>query len=447
MSDTDTEADSGPLVDAAPDDGGSSARAVALGLLDTVLRGRIALALALARHPQLRDLDSRDRAFARLLVATVLRRLPQIDALIDQCLEKPLPKRAGTVRDMLRLGAAQLLFVGTPAHAAVSETVALAAASGHARMAGLINAVMRRLTREGVGWTAEQDAPRLNTPDWLWTSWSANYGDATAREIAAAHLADPPLDLTAHADPEAWAERLGAEMLPTGSLRRSRAGDVAAMPGYDDGAWWVQDAAAALPVRLLENVAGRRIADLCAAPGGKTAQLAAMGAKVIAVDRSAPRMALLEANLARLGLSAETVIADAAAWRPDGPVDAVLLDAPCSSTGTARRHPDILRLKTAKDVASLVAVQDRLLAAAVEMLVPGGRLIYCTCSLQSEEGPDRIAALLANDAHVARDPVRRGEIAGADEFITDQGDLRTLPNGWAARGGLDGFYAARLVRL
>jgi len=436
-------------VDAAntgPDDLGATARSVALDLLDSVLYGKTALALALARHQTLGSLDPRDRAFARLLVATVLRRLPQLDALIEKCLEKPLPRRATVVRDSLRLGAAQLLFIGTPAHAAVSETVALVARRGHAKLAGLVNAVLRRLSREGADWLADQDAERLNTPDWLWTSWSTNYDEQTAREIAAAHLADPPLDITVGSDRTGWAARLDAEILPTGSLRRRAAGDVSALPGFADGAWWVQDAAAALPVRMLGDVAGRRAADLCAAPGGKAAQLAAAGAEVTAVDRSAPRMAVLETNLARLGLTVETVVADAAVWRPAQPFDAVLLDAPCSATGTARRHPDVLRLKTPRDLRKLAAVQDRLLAAAASMLAPGGRLVYCTCSLEPEEGPARIDALLGGGAGLARDPLRSGEIEGADEFITPEGDLRTLPSAWAESGGIDGFFAARLVR-
>jgi 16S rRNA (cytosine967-C5)-methyltransferase len=221
---------------------------------------------------------------------------------------------------------------------------------------------------------------------------------------------------------------------------------VTALPGFDEGGWWVQDAAAALPARLLGDVAGKRVVDLCAAPGGKTAQLAAAGAEVIAVDRSAPRMARVRENLARLGLKAECVVADAVTWRSSAPVEAILLDAPCSATGTARRHPDILRLKSPKDVAKLARLQDRLLAAAGEMLTPGGRLVYCTCSLQAEEGPDHIAAFLDGDAPFERDPLRSGEIAGADNFVTEPGDLRTTPAAWPERGGLDGFYAARLVR-
>ena len=427
----------------------TTARSVALELIDAVLRRKRALDQALSEHAGLASLEPRDRAFARLMVATVLRRLPQLDAAIGQCLDKSLPKGAVAIEDLLRLGAAQLLFIGTAAHAAVDETVALVEVTGHRKLKGLVNAVLRRLAREGGTLVAEQDAARLNTPDWLWRDWSAAYGEAAARAIATAHLNEPPLDITVRGDPEDWAARLDAAVLPTGSLRRTPGGDVTALPGFDDGAWWVQDAAAALPVRMLGDpgyLAGKRVADLCAAPGGKTAQLAAAGAEVIAVDRSAPRMARVDANLARLGLKAACVVADAATWRPSAPVDAVLLDAPCSATGTARRHPDVLRLKTPKDVAKLARLQDRLLAAADEMLAPGGRLVYCTCSLQPDEGPARIAAFLDGGAPFAREPLRPGEIAGADDFITEEGDLRTTPAAWPDLGGLDGFYAARLVR-
>ena len=312
---------------------------------------------------------------------------------------------------------------------------------------GLVNAVLRRLAREGQALAAGQDAARLNTPDWLWASWSAAYGAETTRAIAEAHLADPPLDLSVKRDAEAWAERLGARVLPTGALRLPPGtGDVARLPGYDDGAWWVQDAAAALPARLLGEVAGRRVLDLCAAPGGKTAQLAAAGAEVTAVERSEARLGRLRDNLARLGLAAATVTADAAEWRPPAPAEAVLLDAPCSATGTLRRHPDIAHLKGPEQLSALTALQDRLLAAALGMVAPGGLLVYAVCSLQPEEGPQRIAALLSGGAPAARIPVEPGELDGLEELVTPEGDLRTLPCQLAEAGGMDGFYTCRLRR-
>ncbi|MBM3571715.1 MAG: MFS transporter, partial [Alphaproteobacteria bacterium] len=256
-----------------------SARIVALGLFAEVLRRKRALDEALDSHIGLHSLASRDRAFARLIVATALRRLGQIDALIDDCLDSPLPAKAAMARDVLRLGIAQLLFLGTPAHAAVHSSVELVEAAGHTGHKGLVNAILRRLSREGRDRLAQQDPALLNTPDWLWQSWTSSFGEPTARAIAAAHLDDPPLDLTIRADAAAWAERLGGKILPTGSLRLRDAGVVAELPGYAEGAWWVQDAAAALPARLLGALAGRTAIDLCAAPGGKTAQLIVAGAR------------------------------------------------------------------------------------------------------------------------------------------------------------------------
>lgn len=426
----------------------SSARAVALDLLATVLWRRRALDEALAGHRGLSLLEPRDRAFARQLVATTLRRLGQIDALIAHALSAPLPDRARPVSDVLRLGVAQLAFLGTPSHAAVSTSVDLVEAIGHPKMKGLVNAVLRRLTREADGLVAAQDAALLNTPDWLWRSWCAAYGETTTRAIAAAHVKDPPLDLTPR-DPQAvtdYASQLDGTVLATGSIRRVDAGMVTELPGYAEGAWWVQDAAASLPATLFDDIAGKRAIDLCAAPGGKTAQLAAAGAQVVAVDRSPARMARLKENLTRLSLSAECIVADAADWRPAEPAPLVLLDAPCTATGTIRRHPDIAHLKSPDDIARLVPLQARLLHAAVAMLAPGGTLIYGVCSLEAEEGPRQIEALLARGAPMRRRAIEAAEIGGLAQCVTAEGDLRTLPCHLAEQGGLDGFYAVRLVR-
>lgn len=423
------------------------ARAAAVEALGRVLRRRLALDEAM----DFTALDERDRAFARLLVAGTLRRLGQIDDLLSRCLERPLPPKAAIVCDILRIGAAQLLFLDTPAHAAVDTAVEMTRAAGMAAHARLVNAVLRRLCREGHQMTSGQDAERLNTPDWLWESWTAAYGPELCRAIAAAHLSEAPLDITAKAEPAELAEMLEAVLLPTGSLRRAPGGLIPALPGFADGAWWVQDAAAALPARLFGDVRGKTIADLCAAPGGKTAQLAAAGAQVIALDRSAKRLEKLAANLVRVALTAQTVVADAAQWHPDQPLDAVLLDAPCSATGTLRRHPEAAWLKRPEDVAKLAETQDRLLAAAVPMLKPGGLLVYCTCSLQPEEGELRIEALLASGAPLRRRPVTADELGGLAELIGPAGDLRTLPCHLAAQngvaGGMDSFFAARLERI
>jgi 16S rRNA (cytosine967-C5)-methyltransferase len=425
-------------------------RAVALRLLAQVLDRRRPLDEALAESKDFAALAARDRALVRRLLATLLRRLGQVDDLITSCLNRPLKRSHGEVRNLLRLGAVQLAFLDTPAHAAVSTTLKLATTPRLAGHKGLFNAVLRRIDREAAELIAKQDAARLNTPRWLWLSWEGAYGAATARAIAEAHLSEAPLDLTLKepAQAEAWAERLEARVLPSGSLRLPPGrGEIVKLPGFEDGAWWVQDSAATLTVRLLGPIAGRRVLDLCAAPGGKTAALAALGARVTAVEISPARAARLETNLARLGLGAETVTADATEWRPRAPVDAVLLDAPCSGTGTLRRHPDIAWLKGPEDIAALTPLQDRLLAAAVEMIAPGGSLVYAACSLQPEEGPERIAALLAAGAPVARVPIEAGEVFGREDWLSPDGDLRTLPCHLAELGGMDGFYACRLRRL
>ncbi|MBB4287692.1 RsmB/NOP family class I SAM-dependent RNA methyltransferase [Roseospira goensis] len=405
--------------------------------LDDVLGGAVA------------GLAPRDRAFVHSLVAGTLRHLGQIDALLDRCLDRPLPAKARPVRHVLRLGAAQLFVLGMAPHAAVTTAVDLCVAARQGGHKGLVNAVLRRLDREGRAWWAAQDAPRLNTPAWLWRAWAGAYGEAGARAIAAAHLHPAPLDLTLRAPAAAddWAGRLGAAVLPTGSLRLPPAhAPVTDLPGYAAGAWWVQDAAAALPARLLPAGPGRRVADLCAAPGGKTLQLAATGAAVTAVDRSEGRLARVRENLARTGLSAAVVAADALTWRPDGdPFDAVLLDAPCSATGTLRRHPDALWLKTAEGVAGLAETQAALLDAALTLVRPGGTVVYGVCSLQPEEGPAVVARALARHPGLARDPVTAAEVGGLGDLVTPDGDLRTLPCHLAEAGGLDGFYAARLT--
>lgn len=421
----------------------ADARATALALLDAVLTKHVPLDQALEENPTLGALSPRDRAFARLLTATVLRRLGQIDDALARCLAKLV--NAGTVRDILRLGAAQLIFLETPPHAAVATAVDLAAIHRPA-MKGLVNAILRRLAREGSDILKQQDAERLNTPEWLWRSWSASYGEATARAIAAAHWREAPLDLSVKADTAVWAMKLEATVLPTGTLRRASGGPVDSLPGYAEGAWWVQDAAAALPATLLGDIRGATVADLCAAPGGKTVQLAAAGAQVIALDSSAPRLQRLRDNLARLKLAAECVTADATTWQPAERLRYILLDAPCTATGTARRHPDVPHLKSPADVVRLAAQQDRMLANAISALAPGGTVVYCVCSLEAEEGPARIARLLEGGASVVRRPILPAEIGGLDECITPDGDLRTLPCQFAAEGGLDGFYACRLVR-
>jgi 16S rRNA (cytosine967-C5)-methyltransferase len=309
--------------------------------------------------------------------------------------------------------------------------------------------VLRRIARQGAARLAALDPVALDTPAWLMERWVAAYGSDTARAIALANSHEPALDLTVRGDPTEWAARLGGRVLPSGTVRMVAHGPVPLLPGFAEGAWWVQDAAAALPARLFGDVGGLAVADLCAAPGGKTLQLAQAGARVTAVDRSELRLGRVKDNLQRLGLAAETVAADAAAWT-GGPFDAVLVDAPCSSTGTIRRHPDISWLKRPADLAGLTALQRRLLERAIPLTRPGGTIVFCTCSLEPEEGEHAVAGLLADHPELRRNPISPSEISGLSEFITPLGELRTLPSGWPdpdpRMAGLDGFYAARLER-
>ncbi len=422
---------------------GTASRKAAIALLEAVLGQRRTLEEALDTLP---PLPPQDRAFTHLLAATVLRRLGTLDAVLEPFLHRPPPR---IVQHALRIGTAQLLLIGTAPHAAVSATVAAVRSvpKGEA-FAGLVNAVLRRIAAAGPTLLAGLNSSRLDTPDWLWRAWHAAHGPAAAWAIAQAHAREAPLDLTLKPglDPAAWAERLGAVLLPTGSLRLAALDrSVLSLPGYDEGAWWVQDAAAALPARLLRPSPGERVADLCAAPGGKTAQLAAAGALVTAVEASPARAQRLAENLARLRLAAELVVADAVAFTPPIPFDAVLLDPPCTATGTIRRHPDILYLKRPRDLGPLVATQKALLAAAARLTRPGGRLVYAVCSLQPEEGEGVIAD--ATSLGLAPEPIRPEEVPGLDEAVTRAGHLRTLPCHWAERGGLDGFFVARFRRV
>jgi 16S rRNA (cytosine967-C5)-methyltransferase len=429
---------------------GFEVRRIAANIIDGVLHRRRALDELLDGSGELARLEDRDRALARALVAVVLRRLGTLRHVLGRFLDRGSPQ-APRVESALLIGAAQILFLDVPDHAAVDLSVRLVQADRHAaRFAGLVNAVLRRLTREGTSLLAPLDTPILDTPEWLLARWTQHYGTATAHAIAAAHGHEPALDLTVKNDAERWAAELGGRVLPTGSVRTTAHGAVTAWPGFAEGAWWVQDAAAALPARLFGDVRGRRVADLCAAPGGKTAQLAAAGAHVTAVDRAPARLKRLQENLTRLSLQAELVCADVAEWSTE-PFDAVLLDAPCSATGTIRRHPDVAWLKREDDVTALAGAQRRLIEGALALAKPGGTLIYCTCSLEPEENESVIAELLARHPGVRRQPVTSSELFGQSELISAGGDLRTLPCQFPDAdqrfAGLDGFYAARLVKL
>jgi len=392
--------------------------------------------------------SQRDRAFIRLLTRVSLRRRGQIDDILRHFIDRPLPKQHAKELALLRIGVAQLIFLDISAHAAVNATVE---AVNQNHLKGLLNAVLRRVAAEGKIIESGQDQQFINTPSWLWNLCSNSYGVETAREIAEAHLQEPPLDLTSIKSPSSWKKELGAEILPTGTLRVREKGNIINLPGFNEGAWWVQDVAASFPALLLLNALPKHpsnylIADYCAAPGGKTSQLLAAGAKVFSIDRSRFRLGLLENNLKRLGLRGNLIDTDAIRWIPKEKMEAVLIDSPCSASGTIRRHPDLPWRKNTESANKLIASQDQLLASAASNLKPGGILVYSVCSLDPLEGEVRIKNLLQSDSKLFRVPVEPAEIGGLDEAVTPEGDVRTLPCYLKSQGGMDGFFISRLQR-
>ncbi len=416
---------------------GVEARAAALALMQAALARRGGLDDGWGEDAD--GLDARDRGLARAIAGAALRHLGLIDRLLAARLAKPPPPE---VTDLLRLGAAQLLALRAPAFAAVSTTVELAGRSAATRpFKGLVNAVLRGLDRDGGPALLATLPPTAPLPDWLAARWSATWGEEATARMAARLLQEPPTDLSLRdpADADTLAAELETERLPGGSLRIARRGDLSGWPGYAEGRWWVQDAAAAWPARLLDVRPGESALDLCAAPGGKTLQLAAAGARVTALDRSAQRLRRVVENLARTGLQAEVVVADAAAWDDGRAFDAVLLDAPCSATGTFRRHPDVLWATRPGDVGKLAGVQSALLDAAARRVRPGGRLVYCTCSLEPEEGEAQVAPFLARHPafHLSdRAPDWPGAAAAS-------GGWRFSPGAAEPADGCDGFFVAR----
>ena len=389
-------------------------------------------------------LPDRDRRFVRLLAATCLRRSGQLDIVLRKLMSRPPSGKVALAMTIMKMGAAQLLFLETGAHAAVNSTVELMRAAGLDRMTGLANAVMRRLTREGEALLAKTSA-RHNLPDWLRVSWNEAYGAEATNAIMELSMSPPPLDITPAKDATGWAERLDGKLIDRRTIRREFDGDITALDGYEDGAWWIQDAAAALPASLFGDLAGKDAIDLCAAPGGKTAQLIAAGANVIAIDPSKARLRTLRDNLKRLGMSATTIAAEGQSYTPDMPVDAVLIDAPCSATGTLRRRPDVLHHRTRKDIDEMMTIQRDLLTRAAGWLKADGRLIYATCSLQPEEGEAIIADYLRRpDCRLRVDPITADEAGEFAPALTADGMMRIKPHDFAALGGVDGFFVARL---
>lgn len=426
---------------------GLDPRRVAARAYSLVLKQHKTIESALDRDPGFAAMSDRDRGFARAIVSTTFRRLGQTRLVLNKFLARPIEENAPPIQAILLTGAAQLLWMGVPPHAAVSSAVSLADEDVKSRrLKGLINAVLRKVDREGPA-IAGTTAPQENLPEWLVQSWRTAYGPGQLSKIANALLETPPLDLTVKipSEREHWAAELGATILPNGTLRRASITDLTTLPGFAEGAWWAQDAAASLPAQLLRVKPGETIVDLCAAPGGKTMQLAAMGAKVIAVDVSEQRMKRVTENLQRTGLEAELVVDDGRTWRPDNRVDAVLLDAPCTATGTLRRHPEGAWIKRPEDVAKLQSLQFELIKSAIRMIKPGGRLIVCTCSLQPQEG-EALANTISNYESLAPFAITRNELPDLAESVTKGGFMRVTPAVWRSHGGMDGFFIARFSK-
>ena len=397
-------------------------------------------------------ITAQDKAFIRHLGTTCLRHLGQLDAMINHTTSRKLTGKQLVIRNILRLGITQLLYMKVPAHAAVNSAVKMTnkqknPSDRHAK--GMVNAILRRIDREQEKFLTNF-SPVQNLPKWLKDSWTDRYGKSEVENIAAALLIEPPFDFSfkPDIDREDWAEKLGGTLLAHSSVRVGRPGSVQALPGYEDGLWWVQDVAASLPARLLGAKPGDHVLEFCAAPGGKTAQLAASGCQVTAVDQSKRRLRRLRENMARLNLTCDVITSDAADYVPDNNAhkkpDYILLDAPCSATGTLRRHPELSRSKSRKDIEALMVIQLQLLDHAVDLLPVGGKLIYCVCSMENEEGPAQIKSLLARNPTVKRNRISLAELPGFEQAVLSSGDVQTLPHHIV--GGMDGFFISRLEK-
>lgn len=400
-------------------------------------------------HPQYLALDDRDRSLTRAILGAALRNRGTIEAAIARMIDRPLPENAIALRHLLHVAAAQILYLDVPDHAAVDLAVTAANSDPrNRRFAAMINAVLRRVSREKADLVGIAVS---NVPDWFRDSLVAAYGEQKASDIIAIQAKEPPIDLTVKGSAHEWAEKLGGIALPTGSVRLARIdGPLTSMQGFAEGEWWVQDTAASLPARLFGDISGKRVADLCAAPGGKTAQLALAGANVTALDLSANRLKRLRSNLERLNLNAETVETNLSEYRPAELFDAILLDAPCSSTGTVRRHPDVPWTKTSEDIGKLAALQAKLLDHAVTLVRPGGTVVFSNCSLDPLEGESVAANLLAKNPAIEALPVDASGVGGLAEIVSKEGYVRStpadLPNENPALAGMDGFFAARFRR-
>ncbi|WP_455476190.1 RsmB/NOP family class I SAM-dependent RNA methyltransferase [Bartonella sp. B17] len=408
-------------------------------------------------HPQYLELSHRDRLLCRAILGAALRHRGQITTALSRFLMHPLPPKAFSLQHLLHISVAQILYLDIPDHAAIDLAVRVAKIDPRIRrFAGVVNALLRNVVREAV--FLRQQAPTIGeVPLWFGQLLVATYGTEKADQILAIQTLEPPLDLTVKSDNTRWAERLGGVVLPNGSIRLSRLGcSISDLPSYAEGAWWVQDFAASLPACLLGNIRGKRVADLCASPGGKTAQLALQGADVTAVDMSANRIKRLKANMERLHFSVRYFEGDMRNLHPDQPFDAILLDAPCSSTGTIRRHPDILWTKSMDDIVKLAALQYDLLLAAIALVKKGGRIVFSNCSLAKEEGEDLVEKILSTRDDIVLDPISLEEMGAMAHLLSTRGTLRTTPADFCYENfdaekkiflGMDGFFAARFRKV
>lgn len=425
-------------------------RRIAVDALQAVLKRKQMLDIFFAQHKGYLALSGRDRAFVRMLVMTVLQHLGEIDTVLAARLDRSLAKlNPKEILNILRIGAAQVLFMNTQDHAAVDTSVELAKQMRMKKQSGMVNAVLRKLIKQRGDILLEECQPKQNIPTWLWDIWCQDHGADIADEIANAIQNVASIDITVKSDPEIWAEKLDATILPNGSLRLHETTHIPDLPGYEEGQWWVQNMAASLPVSLLGDLTGKRVLDACAAPGGKTAQLVNAGANVVALDRSKKRLERLDENMQRLNMSdhVEIVCDDAAVYETDELFDVILLDAPCTATGTIRSQPEVMHLRAPQDMEKLQETQKRLLKHAATLLKPDGVLLYCTCSMQKAEGEDVINGIIAEkDSSFRLAPIEKSEISDIDNFVDNQGFVRVFPFYLEENGGLDGFFVARLIR-
>lgn len=434
---------------------GLAVRQVAARLLSAVIDKKTSLDGLIDNehgHPQYLALEGRDRALCRAILGAALRHRSVISAALDRFLDRALPQNALSLAHLLHVGAAQVLYLDVPDHAAIDLAVTAAKCDPrNKRFSGLVNALLRKIAQHTDAIRLQPESSK-NIPDWFLSLLTQNYGKEKAEAIIAAQEIEPPIDITVKDNPAVWAQKLNGTLLPNGSVRLGDFnGSLTELEGYAEGVWWVQDVAASLPARLFGNIKGKRVGDLCAAPGGKTAELAVQGAQVTAIDLSENRLRRLRKNMERLGLQVETWAGNLKDYHSEKLFDAVLLDAPCSSTGTIRRHPDILWTKNYSDIVKLAGLQFELLNAAIELVEKDGIIVFANCSLAREEGEEMVEKVLSARKDIELIPITADEVGGMDDILTENGTLRTTPANLQGEipemSGMDGFFAARFRKI